>query len=697
VIFDRRSGAAEAVYRLDATAGDDTPEVIGAALAELIAAAPEVRLLRIACPWNVDDYVLGVEASSDVGHVQHAALAAHLDGQRARLRERAPHVAELCVAVRVVPRPLDGSRPVTMAGLLAAEASLGRRLRALLPCDRLTERELEWLWLRAGLRAAAGAAAAEPPWRPARCLPRAGGALIAVEPRSVAPPWSIEAEDDVLRVCAPDRCTHQAFVRLTRFETGAGAAVEDPLDELDFPVDAAMLVRPGRPGRVRVGMSLAVAAASRGELEDRVARVCAAYMRHGAQPAQVSAAREFLAHVPGCRASTLPAGRAVSLRRAGAAARALRPTPRTDGGPCIGYRPGGSRAPVVLDVTREPRAGGAPLVLVTGGAGTGKTACVKLLMYEAFLTGTLVCDVDPAGEHDLGRLPGARRRLDQRALAGDASSEGVLDPLRVAPAAVRVELATDFLLAVLPAAQARDSAAAVRAAVARVAAGGEATCGAAIAALGCGGPRARAAAAALERRTAAGVARLGVAAAADRDVDMARHPILSLQLDAAAWPHRAGAGAHGRLGSALVRLMLAYAIALIGRDRSRHALLCVEGAAPLLDDPAGRSLLRAICAPGVGRDCTLLLVTRTVPEARRLRGWLGPVFCFRPGGERADAADNALSLLGLRRGDHRARQSLAGLPAGGCLLRDTFGRVSPLQIDPHDPALAEALALPTAG
>jgi hypothetical protein len=257
-----------------------------------------------------------------------------------------------------------------------------------------------------------------------------------------------------------------------------------------------------------------------------------------------------------------------------------------------------------------------------------------------------------------------------------------------------VDLATDFLLAVLPAALARDCAGAVRAAVARVAAGSDGCCGAAIAALARGGPQARAAATALERRTAAGPARLGVAHAPRSAPAVARHPIVSLQLDAAELRQRPGAGAHGRLVPALVRLLLGAAVGLAGRDASRHALVCVEAGAALLDNAAGRSLLRAICGPGARRDRTLLLVTRTVPEARRLRGLLGPVFCFNPGDEREDEHGDALALLGLSPGDGRWRQSLAGLPAGRCLLRDAAGRVSPLQIDPHDPALADALGLP---
>lgn len=85
--------------------------------------------------------------------------------------------------------------------------------------------------------------------------------------------------------------------------------------------------------------------------------------------------------------------------------------------------------------------GGAPVVLCTGSVGVGKTVALERLGLEAARAGSLVVNVAPL---DLG--------FDGEAVIDLADSEGlagVLDPLRVAPVAVREEVTVAFLLALL--------------------------------------------------------------------------------------------------------------------------------------------------------------------------------------------------------------------------------------------------------
>ena len=119
-------------------------------------------------------------------------------------------------------------------------------------------------------------------------------------------------------------------------------------------------------------------------------------------------------------------------------------------GPCIGYTVTGTRQPVLFDVTEASRSSRSPATLLAGTLGSGKTLCMELIMYQAFLAGSMICDIDPKGDHALDRLPGVADELEVIELSAEERYRGMLDPLRIAPEETREDLAYNFLLSILP-------------------------------------------------------------------------------------------------------------------------------------------------------------------------------------------------------------------------------------------------------
>ena len=110
----------------------------------------------------------------------------------------------------------------------------------------------------------------------------------------------------------------------------------------------------------------------------------------------------------------------------------------------------GARRPVLFDVTEGSRTSRPPAVLCTGTLGSGKTLTAQLLALHAFVGGsrwstsipraTIACRGDRRGP-----------RRTHRATRPTSATAGLLDPLRIAPEDLRVELAHSFLTELLPA------------------------------------------------------------------------------------------------------------------------------------------------------------------------------------------------------------------------------------------------------
>jgi hypothetical protein len=106
--------------------------------------------------------------------------------------------------------------------------------------------------------------------------------------------------------------------------------------------------------------------------------------------------------------------------------------------------------PVGFDPTEAPRDSRPSAVLLTGTLGSGKTIAAQTIAHAALLRGSLVIDFDPKPDHRLAELPELEGEVEVLELSGDPEHRGKLDPLRIGLPELREELASSYLLELLP-------------------------------------------------------------------------------------------------------------------------------------------------------------------------------------------------------------------------------------------------------
>src|SRR3954451_13895210 len=119
-------------------------------------------------------------------------------------------------------------------------------------------------------------------------------------------------------------------------------------------------------------------------------------------------------------------------------------------GVLIGRTLTGGMRPVRFDITEASRMGRPPSILLAGTLGCGKTIAAELLALQAERRGSLVVDVDPKPDHSLEGLPELAGRVHVIELSGEDRYRRLLDPLAVAPESLREDLASSYLIELLP-------------------------------------------------------------------------------------------------------------------------------------------------------------------------------------------------------------------------------------------------------
>jgi hypothetical protein len=354
-------------------------------------------------------------------------------------------------------------------------------------------------------------------------------------------------------------------------------------------------------------------------------------------------------------------------------------------GPYLGYTPAGAPLPVRFDPTQAPREDRASAVLLVGTLGSGKTLTAQAIAYAAERRGSLVVDFDPKPDHGLDRLGELAGRVQVLELSGAQAQQGKLDPLAVGLPEIREELATSYLLELLPGNPARWENAVSLAVKNTLREGSGGLLHVVDLLLASEGSEAREAGQALEVIRDFGLARLGFGNGEDADTQAAvavttiRMPGLSLPEPAAGRDTYTRAE---RVSVATLSLVAAYALALISGDRSRHKIVALDEIWFLAASPQGRQILQRLVRLGRAYNATLLLGTHRVADLGELSELIGVVFLFGQDSDSAAAA--ALRLIGLDPVPEliaRVRE----YRAGRCLMRDLDGRVGELQIDlpPH--------------
>jgi len=356
-------------------------------------------------------------------------------------------------------------------------------------------------------------------------------------------------------------------------------------------------------------------------------------------------------------------------------------------GSVIGAVIGGGSPAVRFDAGEGPRRDLAPSVICLGAPGRGKTTLAQKLCLDALNAGARVVDCDPKGDHRLHLLPQLDGRVEAVHLGPDQAFRGLLDPLRIAPVALRQEAAVTLLLSLLPTAGDLDRDAAVATAVDRVVARDVDPClGNVIRALAERGGRASDLADVLDVYSRSGLTQLAFGEpAVNRGNRLANADLTYLSIRELPSPQIGTARSeytHGeRVGEQLVRLLALFASRLLGDERERLKVFSFDEGWRLLGDPVGRALLDSLQRTGRSERAVAIVSTQLTSDALSAPGTddlFGAAFAFGVTSE--PEARAALSLLGLDSSDDECARTLTQMRAGQCLFRDHDGRVEAVQI-----------------
>jgi hypothetical protein len=649
------------------------------------------------------------------------------------------------------PVPIAASE---VEALIVAEERAFRRAEACLPLRRASTRELQWLLRRAACRGVAEPWL-DDHWEPSALIVQTADGQPGYEPlgtdlaRHANAP--ILEQDRALVIDAEEGRSHQAVLGLGALPEevefpGGAELLFAPLEALPFPVDAALHARwlgnreavarvrrrivdadvafseqlasthgplsyaaeenrqlareldaylqgHERPPLLNCAISLAVGAPSAELLEQRVEALrhrfgtIALHRPLGLQPAL------FLDHLPRADGGLVrDYADVLTIEQFGALMPVGTHEAGSERGVYIGRTFSGGARPVRFDITEASRTGRPPSILLAGTLGSGTTIAAELLALQAERRGSLIVDVDPKPDHNLEGLPELAGRVHVIELSGDPRYCGLLDPLAVAPDALREDLASSYLIELLPQAppawetQVRR---AVRASLEHP----DPSCLRVLDQLhAAADPDARAAGEALGVWADSGVARLGFGdghgarVAAQRPVTTIKARGLSLPAPGIA---RADYDQAERLGVATLKLIAAYAMRLVSGDRSVHKVVLFDEAWFLLASRDGRRLIDRLNRLGRAENATLILATQQLTDVGEIENLIGTRLIF--GQETAAEARRALELLGLDPDDRVLVERVRGYRKGRCLIRDIDDRVAELQIEPVHEHLLQIL------
>jgi hypothetical protein len=439
-----------------------------------------------------------------------------------------------------------------------------------------------------------------------------------------------------------------------------------------------------RPPLLNCAISLAVGADSREELEHRVGALVhqygtvALHRPLGLQPAL------FLDHLPRADGGTVrDYADVLTIEQFGALMPIATHQAGSDRGVYLGRTATGGARPVRFDITEASRTGRPPSILLAGTLGSGKTIAAELLAYQAERRGSLVVDVDPKPDHNLEGLPELDQRVQVIELSGQDRYRGLLDPLVVAPDALREDLASSYLMELLPQAPPAWETH-VRKAVRAVLEHQQPSCLRVVdALLHAAEADGRAVGEALAVWSDSGVARLGFGDGASGRIAASR-PVTSIKARGLSLPApgipRADYDQAERLGVATLKLIAAYAMRLVSGDRSVHKVVLFDEAWFLLASRDGRRLIDRLNRLGRAENATLILATQQLTDVGDIENLIGTRFVF--GQETVAEARRALELLGLDPEDRAMVERVRAYRRGRCLMRDIDDRVAELQIEP---------------
>ncbi len=455
----------------------------------------------------------------------------------------------------------------------------------------------------------------------------------------------------------------------------------------------AVLQGTSHPPMLRATISLALGATDRDELERRVEALREGFGEVALHRPRGLQRQLFFDHLPRTDSgSVADYDQQMTVEQFGA----LVPTATAElgsrNGIFIGTTPAGGGRPVRYDPTEASRTARASAVLLAGTLGSGKTLAAETIAFAAQRRGSLVVDFDPRPDHGFDRVAELDGSVEVLELSAAAEHRGKLDPLAIGLSELREELASSYLLELLP-----DPPPgwenAVQRAVRDAARAGERSLNSVVARLRAGEAiEAREAGDALEVLSDFGLARLGFGEGTSATLEAAR-PLTTIRTPGLSLPDpRASRETYTRaerVSVATLSLVAALALRLVSGDRSRHKVVLLDEAWFLLASTQGRTLLNRLVRLGRSSNTTVLLASQRLADLGDLSELVGTYFLF---GQESDAeAARALELIGLDPDSTTLRGKLKEFRQGRCLMRDLDGRVGELRFDLVFPDLLEAL------
>jgi hypothetical protein len=481
-----------------------------------------------------------------------------------------------------------------------------------------------------------------------------------------------------------------AYSEATRGHGGPGWQSEEDR-ELAREFEA-VLQSSAHPPMLRASLGLALGGPSRSELERRVGLLRERFGDVALHRPRGLQHRLWFDHLPRTDAGAVPDYRQqMTIEQFAAMVPNATAEVGSASGTYFGYTPAGTRRPVRFDPAEASRTARPTGVLIAGTPGSGKTIAAEAIAFAAQRAGSLVIDFDPKPDHRFEAIPELAGRVEVLELSGDPAHRGKLDPLAIAPAELREEIASSYLLDLL-----RDPPPswenAIDRAVRDAVRAGERSLGRVVERLAAAeGEAAHDAAEALDVLADFGLARLGFSAGDAEEIGLPssvltiRTPGLSLPDPGASRETYTRAE---RISVATLSLVAALALRLISTNRHRHKIVLLDEAWFLLASTQGRLLLNRLVRLGRSMNATVLLATQRLADLGDLSELIGVWLIF---GQTSDAeAERALAMVGLDPTDRELRGRLVENRRGRCLERDLDGRVGELQVDLPD-SLLEAL------
>ena len=691
---------------------------------------------------DLDSHLPEVYLAVSLGEPSRGALGS-LDRARRRLEELAGVGAA---------SPLSGS---ALEALAVAEERVYSRLAGTLGLRRARTDELQWL-LRRGATRGVAEPELEGAWEPDALILGQGDGLsyeplesdlwrLAAEPmvEDAGEPPSLEVGAEAAptfqaMLCAGTLAEEAEF-------PGAAELLFDPAEGAGFPVDAVLHARwignrdalaqirkrildvehayreasrghggPGwqseedrelareyeailqssaHPPMLRASLGLALGAPTREELERRVGLIRERFGDVALHRPRGLQHRLFFDHLPRTDGGAVADYRQqMTIEQFGAMVPTATSGVGSAAGSYVGYTPSGTRRPVRFDPAEASRTARPTGVLLAGTLGSGKTLAAEAIAFAAERRGSLVIDFDPKPDHRFEAIPELAGRVEVLELSGDPAHRGKLDPLRIAPEELREEIASSYLLELLPDPPPSWENAIDRAVRDAVRAG-ERSLGRVVDRLKASeSEAAKDAADALDVLADFGLARLGFSTGEAEEIELPssvltiRTPGLSLPDPGAS---RETYSRAERISVATLSLVAALVLRLVSTNRHRPKIVLLDEAWFLLASTQGRLLLNRLVRLGRSMNAAVLLATQQLADLGDLSDLIGTFFLLGQGS--VAEAQRALALVGLDPEDRELRTRLTEYRRGLCLMRDLDGRVDEVQLDLVPEHLAEVL------